>query len=80
MKVVILGSHQAAFAAAVDQARAATDAILDLESSELFLGESVTDRIRKIARHALTLAKAYAVIDAIAAGHSEAPIDDPSAN
>jgi hypothetical protein len=86
MHVVIVGDPKEAADAAIDKARAATAEIFELESFALGAGESVMDRIRKIAKHALTLAKAYAVIDSLACGACESvdieslTVDDPTAN
>lgn len=86
MRVVIVGDPHEASRVAIDQARDATAAILDLETSELAVGELVADRIKRIAKFALTLAKAYAVIDSLACDMAETinnpptAADDPAAN
>lgn len=75
MRVVIVGDPDEAAHAAIEQARAATGAIFELETAELGAAESVMDRIKKIAKHALTLAKAYAVIDSLACEAAAESVD-----
>jgi len=54
--------------AAVTTAQQASTAILDLSNTPLTATESLVDRLKAIAKHAIKLAEAFVVIDSLASG------------
>ena len=74
-------------ASSVTEAQKHSTAILELSDSSLAADESMLDRLKKIARHAVKLAEAFAVLDGLASGSaqvlsasSSAPTVDEKAN
>lgn len=77
VKVIITTSGEM-FAAAVLEARAQSAEIRRLESTALEAGETIDDRVRRIALCASCLASAFEIFDAIGRAEAEqlSPPDD----